>query len=249
MNLQNALSLDGQRVLLTGAAGGIGQAIARACGALGAELIMADLAPLTALEEELAAAGVRATSHRLDVASRAGNAALASAAGDVDAAIACAGICPLEEDFWEDGGDWDDVFHRVMDVNLLGPLHLAREMIPRMAARGGGRLVLIGSIGGRMGGISPIVQPHYIASKGGLHALVYWLAKKAAPQGVLVNGIAPGPVATAMTETTPYAREQYPLGRLGQPAEIAWPVAFLCTPGASYLSGAILDVNGGLYVS
>lgn len=246
--MENALTLSGQRLLLTGAAGGIGQAIARAVGALGAELVLADVAPMDDLEAELVGAGVAVAAHRLDVASRAGNAELAAAAGDIDAAIACAGICPLDDDYWEAGAEWDEVFHQVMDVNLLAPLHLAREMIPRMAARGGGRIVLVGSIGGRMGGMSPIVQPHYIASKGGVHALVYWLAKKAAPQGVLVNGIAPGPVATAMTETTPYPKEQYPLGRLGRPEEIAWPVAFLCTPGASYLSGAILDVNGGLYV-
>ena len=136
-----------------------------------------------------------------------------------------------------------------MDVNVLGSLHLAREMIPRMAKRGGGRIVLIGSIGGRMGGTSPIVQPHYIASKGGVHAITWWLAKRAAPQGVLVNAVAPGPIETAMTATTPYPKDQYPLGRIGKPEEIAWPVAFLCSPAASYLSGSIVDVNGGLFVS
>lgn len=248
MTLKNMMDLTGKRILLTGAAGGIGSATARACAALGAELVLADIASAASLAAELRGEGTVVEVLQCDVASREGNAELAAKAGEVHAAIACAGICPLDDDFWDSDAHWDEIFHQVMDVNVLGPLHLAREMIPRMATRGGGRIVMIGSIGGRMGGTSPIVQPHYIASKGGIHSVVWWLAKRAAPQGVLVNGIAPGPVATAMTETTPYPKDTYPLGRIGRPEEIAWPAAFLCSPGASYLSGAILDVNGGLYV-
>jgi NAD(P)-dependent dehydrogenase (short-subunit alcohol dehydrogenase family) len=246
---ENAFSLAGRRILLTGAAGGIGTATARACAAMGAQLVLADVVAMDTLTAELEADGCAVEAVQCDVSSRAGNAELAERAGAVDAAIACAGICPLDDDYWEAGAEWDDIFHQVMDVNVLGPLHLAREMIPRMAERGGGRLVLIGSIGGRMGGTSPIVQPHYIASKGGIHALVWWLARRAAPKGVLVNGIAPGPIETAMTQTTPYPKDTYPMGRIGRPEEIAWPAAFLCSPGASYFSGAILDVNGGLHMA
>ena len=251
MSLRNAIDLTGRSILLTGATGAIGAATARACASLGAsKLVLADVGPQEALDglaEELRAQGVDASGHQCDVSRRQDNANLVAAAGDVDAAVACAGICPLEED-WADDPDWDEVFHRVMDVNLLGPIHLARELIPRMAARGGGQIVMIGSIGGRMGGTSPIVQPHYIASKGGVHALIWWLAQRAAPQGVLVNGIAPGPIATPMTATTPYPKDRYPLGRIGEPEEIAWPAAFLCSPAASYFSASILDVNGGLFV-
>ncbi|MBT3535285.1 MAG: SDR family oxidoreductase, partial [Rhodospirillaceae bacterium] len=223
-------------------------ATARACAALGVkELILADNGPLEKIGDELRSLDVAVMTHRCDLSQRKDNAELIAMAGDLDAAVACAGICPLEED-WLDDPDWDDVFHRVMDVNLLGPIHLCRELLPRMARRGGGQIVLIGSIGGRMGGTSPIVQPHYIASKGGVHALIWWLAQRAAPQGVLVNGIAPGPIATAMTSTTNYPKDRYPLGRIGEPEEIAWPAAFLCSPAASYFSGSILDVNGGLFV-
>ncbi|MBT4486600.1 MAG: SDR family oxidoreductase, partial [Rhodospirillaceae bacterium] len=219
-----------------------------ACAALGVkELILADNGPLEKIGDELRSLDVAVMTHRCDLSQRKDNAELIAMAGDLDAAVACAGICPLEED-WLDDPDWDDVFHRVMDVNLLGPIHLCRELLPRMARRGGGQIVLIGSIGGRMGGTSPIVQPHYIASKGGVHALIWWLAQRAAPQGVLVNGIAPGPIATAMTSTTNYPKDRYPLGRIGEPEEIAWPAAFLCSPAASYFSGSILDVNGGLFV-
>ncbi len=249
MTVKNAIDLSGRRILLTGAAGGIGAATARACAALGVEaLILADSGPLDDLEEELRASDVVVSAVQCDLSRRQDNYDLVANAGAVDAAIACAGICPLEEDWLDDPG-WDDVFHKVMDVNVLGPIHLCRELLPGMSKRGGGQIVLIGSIGGRMGGTSPIVQPHYVASKGGVHAFVWWLAQRAAPQGVLVNGIAPGPIATAMTATTDYPKDRYPLGRIGVPEEIAWPAAFLCSPAASYFSGSILDVNGGLFVS
>ena len=148
---KNAIDLSGLRILITGAAGGIGAATARACAALGAEeLILADLDPLTNLCTELRDGGGSVTAFQCDVSQRQDNAELIAAAHDIDAAVACAGICPLEED-WQDDPEWDQVFHRVMDVNLLGPMHLCRELLPSMEARGGGRIVLIGSIGGRMG--------------------------------------------------------------------------------------------------
>ncbi len=248
MPIPSAIDLSGKRVVITGAGGGIGRATAHACAALGAELVLTDVVEFDDLTENLRADGVTLSSRQLDIADRGAVEALAESCGAVDAAVALAGICPLEAD-WLESDDWDDVFHRVMDVNVLGCLNVARAWLPRMATAGGGRIVLVGSIGGRMGGISPIVQPHYVASKGGVHALVYWLARRAAPKGVLVNGVAPGPVATDMTETTPYDPDKYPLGRIGRPDEIAWPIAFLCAPAASYLSGAILDVNGGLFVN
>ena len=80
-----------------------------------------------------------------------------------------------------------------------------------------------------------------------MHALVKWLSRQAIGHGVLVNGVAPGPVQTPMT-TGFTSGAQLPLGRMGRPEELAWPIAFLCTPAASYFSGAILDVNGGAFV-
>ncbi len=76
-----------------------------------------------------------------------------------------------------------------------------------------------------------------------------WLSRRAAPHGVIVNGIAPGPVDTPMNVNTVYDYSAFPMGRLGRPDEIAWPIAFLCSAACSYLSGAILDVNGGNLVA
>jgi len=135
----------------------------------------------------------------------------------------------------------------VMDINVRVPLMLASAAIDHMAEDGGGSIVLVGSVAGRTGGTSVNTPPDYAASKGAVHALVKWLSRQAVGQGVLVNGVAPGPVQTPMT-TGFTSGAQLPLGRMGRPEELAWPIAFLCTPAASYFSGAILDVNGGAFV-
>ena len=246
MGLKNAMDMTGARVLITGAAGGIGAATARACASLGASLVLTDMAPLDKLAAELEGEGVKVATHKLDVANRGEVEKLAAGCGRIDAVAAVAGICPFDD--WIESDDFEAVFHRVMDVNVLGCLNVARAWLPRMAEQGGGRIVLVGSVSGRNGGVSPIVQPSYVASKGGVHALVRWLAQRAAPKGVLVNGVAPGPVASEMTATTPYGLERWPLKRLGRPEEIGWPIAFLCSPAASYFSGSILDPNGGHWV-
>jgi NAD(P)-dependent dehydrogenase (short-subunit alcohol dehydrogenase family) len=116
-----------------------------------------------------------------------------------------------------------------------------------MTLRGHGRMVLVGSVAGRMGGLA--ASAHYVASKGGLHALVRWLAKRGAAHGVLVNGIAPGAIETEMTREQRIDPAQIPQGRKGRPEEVAWPIAFLCSAAAGYVSGTVLDVNGGLYMS
>ena len=131
-----------------------------------------------------------------------------------------------------------------MAVNLKAPLQLARAVMPGMAARSGGRIVLVGSVAGRIGGL--IAGPHYVASKGGLHALVKWLAQRGGPQNVLVNGVAPASTDPAMTAGQPVDLTRIPLRRKSRPDEIAWPIAFLCSPAASYICGTVLDVNGGV---
>ena len=98
-------------------------------------------------------------------------------------------------------------------VNVLGPIHAARAFLPGMIERRRGRIVMVGSLAGRMGGL--IAGPHYVASKGGLHALVKWLARQAGPHGVLVNGIAPASVETPMMAGQPVDSSRIPLGRHG----------------------------------
>ena len=120
-----------------------------------------------------------------------------------------------------------------MQVNLLGSLHFARALLPGMVERGWGRMVFVGSLAGRMGGL--IASPHYVASKGGLLAVVKWLARKGAPHGVAVNGVAPASVRTPLMADRPVDLARIPAGRMAEPEEVAWPIAFLCSDAASYI--------------
>ncbi len=242
--LPAALDLSGRRVLVTGAASGIGRATALIMAQLGAELLLNDRAPLTDTHGEVERGGGKCTMAEGDLTS---NSFIASlfAGGRVHAMPHCAAI--LESRNWREDQSWHERFHRVMDVNVRVPLNLTAAAIDHMAEHGGGSIVLVGSVAGRTGGTSPNTPPDYAASKGAVHALVKWLSRQAISRGVLVNGVAPGPVQTPMT-TGFTAGRQLPLERLGRPEELAWPIAFLCTPAASYFSGAILDVNGGAFV-
>jgi NAD(P)-dependent dehydrogenase (short-subunit alcohol dehydrogenase family) len=242
--MESAFDLSGQRILITGAAGGIGEMTARVCAGLGAELLLVDRRPTDLTAPELQQAGARAKTFTCDVAVRAEVEALAAATGPVDGLVLAAGVCPWDD--WQQPG-WDEAFDQVMAVNLHGPIHFARAYLPGMSERRHGRMVLVGSVAGRMGGL--VASAHYVASKGGLHALVKWLAKRGAPHGVLVNGIAPGAIDTEMTRDQRIDPAQIPLGRKGRAEEVAWPIAFLCSPAATYLTGTVLDVNGGLYMS
>ncbi len=242
--LPTALSMQGKRVLVTGAASGIGMATALVLGQLGAELVISDRAPMDAARDQIQSAGGTCSVVQGDLTD---DAFIASFfAGDRIHAVAhCAGI--LEGRPWTEDRAWHERFHRVMDVNVRVPLQLAAAAIDHMAAHGGGNIALVGSVAGKTGGTSLTTPPDYSASKGAVHALVKWLSRNAVGRGVLVNAVAPGPVETPMTRGFNLG-PTLPMGRIGRAEELAWPIAFLCTSAASYLSGAILDVNGGAFV-
>lgn len=231
--------LTGQRVLITGAGGGIGSATARLCSSLGAETILTDLTAPKALAAEV---GGKALA--LDVTDRAATEALVAGEERIDAIVANAGICPWDD--WENQG-WDEMFARVMDVNVLSVFHIVRAAMPGMMARGSGRIVVITSVAGRVGGVK--AAPHYVTAKGGLNSFVKWAAKRGAASGVLVNAVAPGPVRTAMTADQSFEMAGIPVGRLAEPEEIAGPVAFLLSPASAYVCGTVIDVNGGIYMN
>lgn len=238
-------ALKGKRVLITGAAGGIGSATARACAQLGAELVLTDIRDCSALAEELAPVGAGATAHVCDVRDRAAIDALADAVGGVDGLVLNAGAIAFDD--W-DSLEWEDSFHEIIQVNLLAPMQFARAFLPGMRTRGGARIVLVGSVAGWTGGTMSTTGAHYVVSKGGVHAFTRWLARRAAPD-VGVNAVAPSATATAMIAGQPspaVAAQLVP--RVASADEIAWPIAFLCSPAASFLSGVVLDINGGAYL-
>ena len=244
--LPQALSLVGRRIAVTGAASGIGRATAHAAAQLGADLLLNDRASMDDVESDLATTGANVKVRQGDL-SDAGFIEQLIAGGPIDGLAHCAGILnrtPLDED-----EDLAGRFHQTMDVNVRVPIELGLALTDHMAARGGGAIVMIGSVAGRTGGTKLTTPLDYAASKGAVHTVIRWLSRRAVGQGVLINGIAPGPIDTPMTTSNTMDPTGLPLGRKGRPEEIAWMTMMLLTPAASFVSGAILDCNSGTYFS
>lgn len=247
--MKNAIDLRGCRVLVTGAGGGIGGATAKACLALGAEVVAADLNPPHALAEDACERHGGAVAVELDICDVAAVEGIVTKYGPFDSLADCSGVY-LKNDWHDTSGSWEADFLKTMQVNLAGPINLLRASLPGMIEKGKGRIVLTGSVGARGGGSGSDAEPAYLASKGGLHTIVRYFARQVADKGVTVNAVAPGPTLTPMVAA---AKRQWPKGvlpmdRVADPSEIAWPMAFLCSPGASYMTGTVIDVNGGTFI-
>jgi NAD(P)-dependent dehydrogenase (short-subunit alcohol dehydrogenase family) len=240
-----AFDLSGRRIVITGAAAGIGAACAAVCARLGAEVVLVDIAGSQRVAEAIRSDGGRASSFVADAASGSDMERLSAEIGAADGLVLNAAICPWDDDWL--AAEWDASFDRVMAVNVLGPIHALRAFLPAMVGRRRGHVVFVGSLAGRSGGL--IAGPHYVASKGAVHALVKWLARQVAPQNVIVNGVAPASIETPMMRDRQVDLDRIPLGRMGKAEEIGWPIAFLCSDAASYICGAVIDVNGGVYMA
>jgi 3-oxoacyl-[acyl-carrier protein] reductase len=244
------IDLTGKNALITGGASGIGRACAITLAQAGAQIALVDVNE-TGMAETVDAAGgglaiacdVSAPDQILCLRQQ-----VIDALGGVDILVHCAGIIsdlrgigavPLEE--------WD----RVLDVNLRGTYLVCQAFIEGMKARRDGRIIAFSSLAARVGGIE--VGIHYTASKAGLIGLTRTLAKEAGPFGITVNAVAPGFILTAPVRQQLAGREgevavQIPLRRLGEPQDVANVVLFLASPLASYITGAVIDINGGMYM-
>ena len=237
--------LTGQRIAITGAGGGIGSNTAKLVAEMGADVMLSDLESPQALADYIVSKGREATATALDVTDRAQVEAWAEACGVTTSLIDCAAICPFDD--WNDEG-WDDVAAKVFNINLQGPLNLTRAFMNGMVERGnGGRIALVGSIAGRIGGVA--AAPHYAMAKGGIHSFVRWASRRGAPHNILINAVAPAPVATPMTQSQSFKHVAFPMKRISEAEEIAGPLAFLVSPVASYVAGAVLDINGAMHFS
>ena len=239
--------LDGKTALVTGASGGIGAAIARALHAQGASVVLSGTR-LDVLEALAAELGPRAFACAADLrqagAADALLAAAETAAGPLSILVNNAGLTRDMLALRMKDEDWQ----AVLDVDLSAPFRLARAALRGMLRRRAGRIIQISSVVGATGNAG---QANYAAAKAGLVGMSKALAQEVGSRGVTVNVVAPGFIETPMTDLLGEAQrakliEAIPLGRMGQPADVAAAVAYLASDEAAWVSGATLHVNGGM---
>ncbi len=246
--------LAGKVALITGAASplGIGRACARLFAAHGARLALLDR-EAGALEEAVAELGEPHRALPCDVrdAARCREAADEAAAtlGGLDIVVSNAGLVRATPILDIDAAEYE----LVLDVNLRGTFHVAQACIPHLRAAGGGAIVCVSSIAGQAGG-GVFGRAHYAAAKAGILGLAKALARELAGDRIRANAVAPGPIDNDFTRgaMTREAKEriaaQIPMGRLGTPEEVARVCLFLASELSSYVTGAVIDVNGGLLI-
>lgn len=249
--------LQGRSVLVTGASRGIGRAVALACARAGADVALnhwRDAEAVAAVADAVASLGRRAIVMEGDVAEEASApafvAAAAEAFGRVDVLVSNAGICPFH-DFLDMPAD---LMRRTAEVNYYGTFYMAQAAARQMTAQGtGGAIVAMSSISALVGGGR---QTHYTPTKAAIHSLMQSCAIALGPRGIRCNAILVGTVETDINAddlSDPDKRAamtaRVPLGRLGQPDDIADVAVFLASDMARYMTGSAVLVDGGAFVN
>ena len=251
--------LDGKVALVTGGARGIGRAICEAYAREGAKVAVADLLEVDALETAEAIGGMAVLMNVTDIASiRAGVAAVEEAWGGIDILVNCAGIfnmASIDKVTPED-------YRRQYDVNVGGTIFACQAVIPSMKKRGGGAIINFASQAGRRGEPNVTI---YCSTKAAVISITQSLALELASDKIRVNGIAPGVIDTPMWDVVDAKFAEYenkpkgqkkrevgesvPLGRMGDPADVADPCIFLASADARYITAQTLNVDGGNWMS
>jgi 3-oxoacyl-[acyl-carrier protein] reductase len=241
-------------VIITGGSRGIGRAIAFRFAGEKPKLVLVHYDPDDSVAKEtlvrLAEKGVQGEAHRLDVSNRGEVDRLfkdvLSRFGRVDVLVNNAGITKdgllmrMSEDEWD----------LVLSVNLKGVFNCTQAVIRAMIKERSGRIVNISSVVGQMGNAG---QTNYSASKAGIMGFTKSLAREVGSRGITVNAVAPGYINTEMTSSLPEKfkeafMQQVPLGRMGEPEDVAEAVYWLCSGSSAYVTGQVIHVNGGLYM-
>lgn len=245
--------LEGKVALVTGASRGIGRAIADALGAQGATVVgtATSESGADAISRRFEDAGIRGCGMCLDVGDDASVDAVVKAVsenyGTVSILVNNAGITRDNLLMRMKGEEWD----RVLDTNLTSVYRVCKACLRAMMKAKAGRIINIASVVGASGNAG---QTNYAAAKAGMFGFTKSLAQEVGSRGITVNAVAPGFIDTDMTRELPDAQREallnaIPLGRLGEPEEIASVVAFLASDAAAYITGETIHVNGGMYMT
>lgn len=247
------MKLKDKVALITGSAQGIGRAIAIAMAKEGANIVISDinLELATATAAEIEKLGVKAIAVKMNVSDPADTDAGVKSAFEkmrkIDILVNNAGITRDTLFLRMKKEDWD----AVLSINLGGVFNVCKVIVPLMMKQRYGKIINIASIVGEMGNIG---QANYSASKAGVIGLTKTLARESAARGITVNAVAPGFIATAMTARLPEDVKQkmlevIPLGRMGSPEDVAEAALFLASSSADYITGQVINVNGGMLMN
>ncbi len=241
------MELENRVALITGGARGIGAAIAELFVERGAAVVLADVNKATVEETaaKLREGGAKALGLQVDITDRSSVKVMVDAAikeyGKIDILINNAGIANFKNAMEGTDDEWD----KVILVNMTGTQNVCKAVIPHMEKAGYGKVVSISSMAARVGGLK--VATDYTSSKAGVIGIAKSWARYGASRGILSNAIAPGPTASDMAADN-FDVSTMPLGRIGQPKDIAYAALFLSSYMSDYITGITLDVNGGQYL-
>ncbi|MFH0872222.1 MAG: SDR family NAD(P)-dependent oxidoreductase [bacterium] len=244
------MRLEGKVALVTGGGRGLGEAICRTLAREGAHIAVSDIriADAERVANVIKQMGRKSIAIKADVSMESEVKAMVAktieALGTIDILVNNAGICyqgsvaEMPEEIWD----------KVLDVNLKGTFLCAREVMPILKQKKSGKIINLGSLAGQVGGL--VVGANYSVSKAGVICFTKSLAKELAPFGINVNCIAPGVIDTEMTQ--PFPREEMiktiPLKKLGEPQDVADSVLFLASQESKYITGQTISVNGGIFM-
>jgi 3-oxoacyl-[acyl-carrier protein] reductase len=246
------VKLAGKVALVTGAAQGIGKAVALLLARNGADIVISDINLEKAEEtaKEVQALGRKSLAAKVDVATLGDVEKMVEAIlaqfGKVDILVNNAGIARDKLILRMTEEDWD----AVLNINLKGTFNCTKAVVRHMSKQRSGKIVNIASVVGEMGNAG---QGNYAASKAGVIGFTKTIAREFAQRGINVNAIAPGYIETPMTDALPdKAKEELkrliPMDRLGKPEDVAEAVLFLVSEASGYITGQVLNVNGGIYM-
>ena len=242
------MSFKDKVAIVTGAASGIGKSCSLSFAEKGVKVVVVDLNKKGVEETnlEIQRKGGKSIFIKADVSKKEDVENIVNITennfGKVDILVNCAGICQIRnvEDITEE--EWD----KMMSINLKGTFFLCQSVLKEMKKYQKGKIVNMGSVAGEIGGI--LVGANYSASKAGIICLTKSLARYAAPYNINVNSVSPGFIDTEMTKDFGQDPKSVPLGRRGRPEEVSDVILFLCSEASSYITGANIDVNGGLFM-